>query len=176
MITRPQIVTKNRKVLWPVTWQSAYKKPDFRSSNQFDFLWIEDSFSGLPCLELVILWSKTGSAHSARCRGLSRRTGTVDESSIPPMALRPELEVRVGGARSPVTINGLSRGDAVTPQRKFGKSKLAACCPTDMVKRPMPCSVLQCSSWKQEVAKAKCRLAWSLEDRSKPSWVEFIWW
>ena len=37
-----------------------------------------------------------------------------------------------------------------------------------MVKRPMPCSVLQCSSWKQEVAKAKCCLAWSLEDRSKP--------
>jgi len=37
-----------------------------------------------------------------------------------------------------------------------------------MVKRPMPCSVLQCSPWKQEVAKAKCRLAWSLEDRSKP--------
>ena len=68
-----------------------------------------------------------------------------------------------------MTINGLSGRDAVPPsQRKFGKSKLAARCLTDMVKRPMPCSVLQFSSWKQEVAKAKCRLAWFLEDRSKP--------
>ena len=62
MITRSQIVTKNRKVLWPVTWQSGYKKADFWSSNQFAFLWTENSFFGLPCLEFVILWSKTGSA------------------------------------------------------------------------------------------------------------------
>ena len=76
---------------------------------------------------------------------------------------------RVGGTCYPATTNGLSGRNAVPPQRKFGKSK---CCPsrclTDIVKRPMSCSVLQYSSWKQEVAKAKCRLAWSLEDRSKP--------
>jgi len=75
---------------------------------------------------------------------------------------------RVGGTCYPATTNGLSGRDAVPPQRKFGKSKLAARCLTDIVKRPMPCSVLQCSSWKQEVAKAKRRLAWSLKDRSKP--------
>jgi len=59
---RPLNVTKNRKVLWPVIWQFDYKKADFWSSNQFAFLWTENSFSGLPCLEFVILWSKTGSA------------------------------------------------------------------------------------------------------------------
>jgi len=59
---RPLNVTKNRKVLWPVTWQFDYKKADFWSSNQFAFLWIKNSFSGLPCLEFVILRSKTGPA------------------------------------------------------------------------------------------------------------------
>jgi len=60
--TRPQIVTKNIKVLWLVTWQSAYKRGRFSAFRQFTFLWTEDSFTGLPCLELVILWSKTSSA------------------------------------------------------------------------------------------------------------------
>jgi len=55
-------VTKNRKVLWLVTWQFDYKKADFWPSKQFAFLWIKNSFFGLPCLEFVILWSKTGSA------------------------------------------------------------------------------------------------------------------
>jgi len=59
---RPLNVTKNRKVLWPVTWQFDYKKADFWSLNQFTFLWIKNSFFGLPCLEFVILWSKTASA------------------------------------------------------------------------------------------------------------------
>ena len=59
---RPLNVTKNRKVLWPVTWLFDYKKADFWLSNQFAFLWIKNSFFGLPCLEFVILWSKTGSA------------------------------------------------------------------------------------------------------------------
>ena len=44
-----------------VTWQFAYKRAWFLAFRQFAFLWTEDSFSGLPCLELVIRWSKIGS-------------------------------------------------------------------------------------------------------------------
>jgi len=38
------------------------KGADFRRSDQFTFLWTENPFSCLPCLEFVSIWSKTSSA------------------------------------------------------------------------------------------------------------------
>ena len=110
VITRPQIITKNRKVLWPVTWQSGYKKADFWSSNQFAFLWTENSFFGLPCLEFVILWSKTGSAQKGATPE-GQAIGSASASlSLPPIVKRPDLDT--GSAQEGATPEGQAIGSA----------------------------------------------------------------
>jgi len=118
---RPLNVTKNRKVLWLVTWQFEYQKADFRSSNQFAFLWRTPSLV-CPALSLSSFEVKLALPASdwGRLRLWGSRSISLPKAASRLIVQETRAGYRVVDTRSPVIINGLSGRDTVPSQRKFG--------------------------------------------------------
>ena len=119
---RPLNVTKNRKVLWLVTWQFDYKKADFRSSTSS--LFSEIRTPSLVCPALSLSSSEVKLAMPATDWGRLRLWGmcsiSLSQGASCLMVQGTRTGYRVGGICYPVTTNGLSGRNAVPPQRNFG--------------------------------------------------------
>jgi len=124
-------------------------KDRFLVTREFVFLWIKNSFSGLPSLELVILWSKSKVLNWIRKCVFRFSIQNQGQSWIRKCVFRSSVQTHKGPElNSQVCIPVFSSNPRLVWERyclctvQVWLIQTGRHCPTAIVKRPMSCAVL----------------------------------